>query len=78
MDPVGTPAVDVDRGTPPRWRRRRAGHWHRKASSAVDHHDEPNRSALRLGFIPLLVGRGLGAQAPGPLVLGAYSCVHPW
>jgi len=26
-------------------------------------------------FIPLLVGRGLGVQAPGPL---AVFCDHPW
>jgi len=60
---VGTPAVDVDRGTPPRWRRRRAGHWHRKASSAVDHasfeapspassvHSSPGRPRLRCASI---------------------------
>ena len=69
MAAVGTPAVDVDCGIPPRWRPRRDRHLTPEgAQRGGPPHEARDDSLPFSGFIPLLVGRGLGAQAPGPLV----------
>lgn len=60
MIAVGTPAVDVDCGIPPRWRRRRTG----PLTPEGVQRGGPHRGPAASRFIPLLVGRGLGAKAP--------------
>ena len=73
MTAVGTPAVDVDCGTPPRWRRRRNRPLTPEGVQRGGPHAVRGPPSAASRFIPLLVGRGLGAQAPGPLAMLSRS-----
>ncbi len=71
MTAVGTPAVDVVCGIPPPWRLSRGRHLTPEgARRGGPPHEARDDSLPFPGFIPLLVGRGLGAKAPGPLGFG--------
>lgn len=67
--PVDTPAVDSDRGIPPRWHRRRNRVLTTGRCPARRTTFESGTPALfRFVLIPLLVGCGPGARVSGPLL----------